>query len=608
MLSVQFGVVQTSGKTVYFFNSELECLRTAQLSDSIIYMDFGSSEYPIFSNNSRIWYQLRSSDGGSLNSSYYESDRILENSSEGDYILFDENNTMYVLNDDGVSISHEGAAMEPWINWQASGLSMSQFDIIDILPEKEAILTVLDDKISENKKVVLLSRGEEQINKTRISAVSIDMSFAESEILNAAIHIFNRTNLEYEIELTKEYKTKITASLRDITRNQFKMDMSSKNTPDLYFFGDLLNDNTAWISSLTNLFSDLSDYTASSGMMKSFTNLYRNGSERYLLPIAVQFSTLVTPASVIKPQEPFTMDRLYQIAENMDDSDVLFGCETPHLCYLPLIESAQLDFVDRQSGTCSFDSPEYLRFLRFSESIESLCSTDYGSFEKVHLSDIYYYHAMSPNDALKNGNISFLQARFDTIRCFPALLLTFQDVPFTYCGYPTKSGSSISASSMLSVGISAAAEHKEGAQAFISTLLSDEIQTSQILKTKAFPVTRSAISAMLPIGTTYFHVSSDGRTDRIDISPVGFLHKGEKFPLDDNGNEIQIIHTHSVATTEEELEKLLTFLDTAEIKSAGNEIIENIIDEELSYVDSGVRTYEEAAKIIQSRVNLFINE
>ena len=63
-----------------------------------------------------------------------------------------------------------------------------------------------------------------------------------------------------------------------------------------------------------------------------------------------------------------------------------------------------------------------------------------------------------------------------------------------------------------------------------------------------------------------------------------------------------------ISVTEEDRDLFMRFLDRAVVRTAADDTLRSIIDEEMSYVESGVRSPAEAGKILQSRVGIYLAE
>ena len=60
--------------------------------------------------------------------------------------------------------------------------------------------------------------------------------------------------------------------------------------------------------------------------------------------------------------------------------------------------------------------------------------------------------------------------------------------------------------------------------------------------------------------------------------------------------------------TDDDFDTVLTFFDTCTAYADPDTVISGIVEEELSAWESGARSLEDAAKMIQSRVWIYLNE
>lgn len=63
-----------------------------------------------------------------------------------------------------------------------------------------------------------------------------------------------------------------------------------------------------------------------------------------------------------------------------------------------------------------------------------------------------------------------------------------------------------------------------------------------------------------------------------------------------------------VQFTDEDRDLFLRFLDRAVMRTSADAKLQEILSEELSYVESGIRSPAEAAAILQSRVSIYLAE
>ena len=63
-----------------------------------------------------------------------------------------------------------------------------------------------------------------------------------------------------------------------------------------------------------------------------------------------------------------------------------------------------------------------------------------------------------------------------------------------------------------------------------------------------------------------------------------------------------------IRVTDDDRDLFIRFLDRAVVRTAADATLQSILDEELSYVESGIRSPAEAAAILQSRVSIYLAE
>ena len=143
-----------------------------------------------------------------------------------------------------------------------------------------------------------------------------------------------------------------------------------------------------------------------------------------------------------------------------------------------------------------------------------------------------------------------------------------------------------------------------GALEYLTFLLSDTIQASENLQ--AFPVTRTAVEKTLGWGYHYYSISTEHDFNNPEKTYLN-LYFGE-FSEKTLAQVASYFYNTIVEVPVPERDAILSYLCDSSMRGAGDTVIRSIIEEELSYAAQGVRTVEEAAKIIQSRVFIYINE
>ena len=243
-------------------------------------------------------------------------------------------------------------------------------------------------------------------------------------------------------------------------------------------------------------------------------------------------------------------------------------------------------FMDWQNGTCNFDSDEFRALLEFVKPLPAEFSwqsdEEYESDFTRMKSGKQLLYPMNLNDF---DNIYYTFAALD------------HDIRFV--GFPREDGSSGSAfTASVTLCITTACKDKAGAWAFIRSALSEEYQKNLW----NFPILRSAFDAMAGKAMTQEYQTDangsqvlDENGDPIPISSGGMSYGDEPMI------ELYAVTQEQYDTVMELIESTTNFLDY-------DQSVLSIITEEAAGYLAGDRSVEEASRLIQSRVNLYIQE
>ena len=324
----------------------------------------------------------------------------------------------------------------------------------------------------------------------------------------------------------------------------------------------------------------------------------------YLLPMAMQLDLY---ASAQETQSvPLTWDPLYSYEEEIvlgesDAASAIFTYNAPDYLYYNIMG----DFIDFGTKTVSFDSEEFIRRIEFLDRVETTATKpEYGTFMK---SDIYtngkyaIYGGTGILSAIRTGEVKLLNVLLNNINAYASLKFIFGDTPFTLCGYPTESGNAAGADvdSPLLLSVFDDAPNTDCCMEFLEFVMQDEVQTSDYLVQRYLPVTRSAMETAID-RNRYFAIRPMANNAYLEIDPG----HGSAEPLSAGNDSRRTI----IEITDADKQQLMHFFDTCETTpTVGSEIM-NIINEELAAWKGGVRSLSEAAKLIQSRVWIYVNE
>ena len=96
------------------------------------------------------------------------------------------------------------------------------------------------------------------------------------------------------------------------------------------------------------------------------------------IPRTVQVSTYVGKSSVVGEGDGWTLEDMIRMADAYPDAEIFNGATKTDLLYYFLLFNDK-DFIDWKSGTCNFDSPDFIRILEFANRFPE--EYDWGNYD-----------------------------------------------------------------------------------------------------------------------------------------------------------------------------------------------------------------------------------
>ncbi len=509
-----------------------------------------------------------------------------------------------------------------WMNGGATNVA-----VLHVVDEGTVFAKSKKTMTDEGTLVILDCAKEKQLaQQYRVIRIGY-LSAALDDVLEQAVSTFNAENDTYYIQLVKYNMWS-----DDELASELESALLAGNMPDMLFYSDY-ND-------LANLydkgvFVDLEPFYGDR-LPGGLKNAMMRDGRLWGIPFSMTVRTYTALQSVV--DGALTPEKFYALTDGLsgkgdtpeysaEDAPVQYQivmvdgmmqvvAVTPasnddmpfpgevvtgsHDSIKHIYESGLYDFVDYENKTASFDSPEFCEFIENLKRIdEEYVHKNAGNFTGT---GEFRYETSSAytRDNLLCGNLKLLYTYIGDVGAYAALKHLYSGNAFTLCGYPSQDGcgAKITTSKMMAV-FSGSAVHG-GCKEFLDYMLSEDIQNSDVVIKSSLPVTKEALSAAIDT-YRYYYYSTDGE-DYLGVADVSSGHLTEWESAISDGRIAEVI------ITDEDKAAMMDFFENCHMETGFDPVVRQIVEEELSFWHGGARTLEETAKIIQSRVWIYLNE
>lgn len=476
--------------------------------------------------------------------------------------------------------SQETTEVLDWVESSILGNSVQDIAILE-----DGRLAVYCDNYMGTPELVFLTKTESSMVPEK-KILTLGTLYGTSSSLQEAVVNFNKKNTEYTVKI-KTYiddNAEWTENTYSDALTLFHADMASGNCPDLI---DLSMVNLCSVTA-KGMLEDLTPYLKASDVaniddfVPSVLSAYNINGVQTTIPTYFTINTLLARASVVGEESGWTMEEMLALAKENPKAKLLYGM-TKEVALQTCLMYASDSFIDYENNTCSFDSPEFIQFLEFANCFDM-------EFE--------YNEEESFPKMLQNGDVLLSNASFNDVHAYQMYYLMFEDDGVTPIGYPTSDGKpGVYLSGNDTYGISSQSENKDGAWKFMETLLADETTTHAW----GFPSRKDQLEEMFEEACEPQYQLDENGEPMMDAEGNPLQYPKTTWGYDDWEVEIY-------AAGEEEIEGIRHLIDIARPTSKESEEIYSIIGEEAAPYFAGQKSAEEVAKIIQSRIKIYVSE
>ena len=486
----------------------------------------------------------------------------------------------------------DNGEVEKVVDWMACDVDSNNInnDQFGFLSDGRIVAVTYDysDDGPSKQQILVLNRVDAAsvTAKTELTLACLYLDYN----LRSQIVKFNKSNPDYRI-VVKDYSEYATDDDYNAGLTKLNTELISGNVPDILVNGtELPIGQYAAKGLLEDLwpYLDADPEYSRDKLMTQPLNAAQTDGKLYRLPIDFGVTTAVGLGKVVGEYTTWTLADVNDALSRLPEGATVFNkyyTQAEMLQYCIAMNAGS--FLNWQDGTCSFDTDEFRALLEFVKPFP--VEYDWQSDSDDHESDY---------TRLKNGKQLL----------YPTSLSGFSDLYYTFAalnndirfiGFPREDGSSGNAfNASCTLSISTTCKDKSGAWAFIRSTLSDDYQES----IWNYPIVKSVFEAKAQEAMTQeYETDADGNQILDD--------DGNPIPISSGGmsyDDEPMIELYAV--TQEQYDAVLALIDsTTSFVDYDQNVLDIISDEAAGYF-AGSKTVEEASKLIQSRVSLYIQE
>ena len=394
---------------------------------------------------------------------------------------------------------------------------------------------------------------------------------------------FNKENEDYRISIldyTSQY-----GSDDDYMAgiNRMNTDIASGKVPDI-----ILVNYAMPVESYINkgLFEDLKPYIQKDesldidNFMPNIIDAFSVDGKMYSLVPSYSIQTLAAKASDVGEERGWTVQDAMDLLSSKPEGTQLLEGTTRGTMLGYCMSMSGNQFIDWERGVCNFNSDEFIQMLEF-----------IGTFPEQISDDIYTDEYWSNYDTMwREGKVLGTVYYFGSFRDYNNMEKGTFGEKITMIGFPSSNEDGSVISPDLQFALSAKSANKEGAWEFLRIFLTDEYQEENV--TYGFPISIKRLNELAKeaMEKPYYLDENGNKEEYEDIMYIG----GEEIPIS--------------PMTQQEADELVEQLYSFTQVYKRDDTLENIIEEEAAPYFAGQKSAKDVAAIIQSRVQIYVNE
>ena len=427
--------------------------------------------------------------------------------------------------------------------------------------------------------------------------------------LRSMIVEYNKTNDEYRINVIDyseyatddDYNAGVTKLTTEIIRGR---------VPDIFLTSNLPIDKYAakGVVADLNTFMDGGNGLSRDYFVPQVMSALEKDGKLYELPTSFSVQTAYALSSIASQYDTWNVAAVQDAMTQLQEGATVFSNGWTKNTALSNCLSRNLSaFVDWTTGKCEFDSEAFQQLLAFCNSFPAETSDGDGAIAYASSADIAVDDAMWDSDATRITNGKQLMSTIG-MYSFDSYIWNVYAIrdKITFTGYPTEDGSGSSFELQMPMAISSVTKYPDAAWDFVCSIIKKMNTIDENNYYYGFPISQAAFDAeMTDIMTEQYQLDENG--EQVDWDGDGEPDKAIRgsYETMENG---ETVYKDVYALTQEDIDQILGVIsNTHSVYDYDQEILDIITDEVAAYF-AGDKDVQTTASMIQSRVNLYVQE
>ena len=427
--------------------------------------------------------------------------------------------------------------------------------------------------------------------------------------LRSMIVEYNKTNDEYRINVV-DYSEYATDDDYNAGVTKLTTEIISGSVPDIFLTSNLPIDKYAakGVIADLNTFMDGGNGLSRDYFVPQVMSALEKDGKLYELPTSFSVQTAYALSSIASQYDTWNVAAVQDAMTQLQEGATVFSNGWTKNTALSNCLSRNLSaFVDWTTGKCEFDSEAFQQLLAFCNSFPAENSDGDGAIAYASSADIAVDDAMWESDATRitNGKQLMSTTGMYSFDSYIWNVYAIRD-KITFTGYPTEDGSGSSFELQMPMAISSVTKYPDAAWDFVCSIIKKMNTIDENNYYYGFPISQAAFDAeMTDIMTEQYQLDENG--EQVDWDGDGEPDKAIRgsYETMENG---ETVYKDVYALTQEDIDQILGVINnTRSVYDYDQEILDIITDEVAAYF-AGDKDVQTTASMIQSRVNLYVQE